>query len=126
MRWFWSPILVLVLGAATPALADDESPVEGSHQDTSSEGESTVVPDLPRSFDAPRVDYPPVQGLALGMSLYVDHTYETTDDLSTFWWVKGRGRNYRVAMGGLFQFGNLRLSAEVPLQYTQLSIDSLM
>ena len=88
------------------------------------EGEATVG--FPRSFDAPRIDYPPVQGLALGISLFVDHTYETTDDLSTFWWVKGRGTNYRLAVGGLFQFGNLRLNAEVPVQYTRLSIDSLM
>jgi len=126
MRWFWSPIIVLVLGAATPALADDESPLEGRTTDASNEGDSPAVAGLPRSFDAPRIDYPGVQGLALGMSLYVDHTYETTDDLSTFWWVKGRGNNYRVAVGGLFQFGNLRLNAEVPVQYTRLSIDSLM
>jgi hypothetical protein len=126
MRCFWSPILVLVLGAATPAVADDETQLGESTPDASNEGESTTVAGFPRSFDAPRIDYPGVQGLALGMSLYVDHTYETTNDLSTFWWVKGRGKNYRVAVGGLFQFGNLRLNAEVPFQYTQLSIDSLM
>jgi len=126
MRWFWSPILVFLLGAATPALADEDSPADVTNPDAPSEAELAGTPASPRSFDPPRIDYPPVQGLGRGISLYVDHTYESTDDLSTFWWVKGRGRNYRVAMGGLFQLGNLRMNAEVPVQYTQLFIDSLM
>jgi len=127
MRWFWSRILVLVLGATTSAWADDDFPVMPTGSDEqASPAEAADMSGFPRSFDAPRIDYPPEQGLALGTSLYIDHTYENTDDLSTFWWVKGRGKNYRVAVGGLFQTGNFRFNAEVPVQYTQLSIDSLM
>jgi len=126
MRWFCSRILVLALSSATPAFADDGVSTEGNGPPSPEESDALSPVGLPRSFDAPRIDYPPLQGLALGVSLYVDHTYETTNDLSTFWWVTGRGRNDRVAVGGLFQFGNFRFNAEVPMQYTQLSIDSLM
>jgi hypothetical protein len=126
MRWFWSRILVLLLGATTPAFADDEPPIEGSTSDASGERVTTAASALPGSFYPPGIDYPPMQGLGTGVSIYVDHTYETTDDLSTFWWVKGSGRNYRVAVGGLYQSGGLHLNAEVPVQYTQLFIDSLM
>ena len=126
MRWFWSRILVLLLGAATPTFADDESPIEGNTSDASGERGTTTAPAPPKSFYPPGIDYPPMQGLGAGVSIYVDHTYETTNDLSTFWWVKGSGRNYRVAVGGLYQSGGLHLNAEVPVQYTQLFIDTLM
>ena len=126
MRCFWSRTLVLLLGFTTPAFADEESPVDEASSDASSEREPKTAPALPPGFDPPHIDYPPLQGLGMGISLYVDHTYETTNDLSTFWWVQGRGTNYRLSVGGLFQLGNLRLNAEVPVQYTKLSIDLLM
>ena len=124
MRWFWSRILLLLLGAAAPALADEDSPATVTRPDAPGETELSGAAALPRSFDPPRVDYPPLQGLGIGISLYVDHTYETTDDLSTFWWVSGRGSNYRLSVGGMYQYGALRLSAEIPVQYTLLHIDS--
>lgn len=126
MSCSWSRILVVILGAATPALAAEETPAKENSPNTPSEGESTAAPPSPRDFDAPHIDYPPLQGLRAPASIYVDHTYESTSDLSTFWWVRGRGANYRMAVGGLYQLGGLRLNAEVPVQYTQLHIDSLM
>jgi hypothetical protein len=109
-----------------PAFAAEEPPVGEDIPEAPSAGELPATSASPRDFGPPPIDYPPLQSLATPVSLYVDHTYETTNDLSTFWWVKGRGRNYRVAVGGLYQIGGLRLNAEVPVQYTQLFIDSLM
>jgi hypothetical protein len=80
----------------------------------------------PLASAAPPVDYPGVLQVDSGLSLYLDHTYETVNDLSTFWWVQGRGSNYRLAAGGVYRGGNWRLSAEIPVQYTILQIDALM
>jgi hypothetical protein len=126
MRRFWSRILVPILGATVPAFAAESPPAADASPDAPSGAEASVTPTSPREFAPPPIDYPPVQSLGTRTSLYVDHTFETSNDLSTFWWVKGRGRNYRVAVGGLYQLGGLRLNAEVPAQYTQLFIDSLM
>lgn len=78
------------------------------------------------AFAPPRIDYAGSQAVGPGTSLYVDSTYQTTDDLSTFWWVRGRGVSYRLAAGGTYQAGGLRASVEIPVQYTVLTIDSLM
>ncbi len=126
MRCFWSSILVLLLAWPLRASADEESATEGAGPDSPDEREAAVAPAPPRGFSPPGIDYPQLQSVARGISLYVDQTYETTNDLSTFWWVRGRGRNYRVAVGGIFQIGDVDLHVEVPIQYTQLSIDSLM
>jgi hypothetical protein len=125
MRRLQSRILVLVLGLAAPALAYEDSPALDPGSDApAATGETKVGPIQP--FVPPGVDYPGIVDLGPRLSLYFDHTYEYTDDLSTFWWVDGRGRNYRVALGGTYRFGNLQLHAEVPLQYTQLTIFFLM
>ncbi len=120
-------MLVLLLAWPLPTSADEESPSEAASPDAPDEREPLVAPARQRGSAPPRIDYPPLQSLGSGgSSLYVDITYETTNDLSTFWWVRGRGRNYRVAVGGLFQVGGVDMHVEVPIQYTQLSIDSLM
>jgi hypothetical protein len=126
MRWFWSFVLVLLLGATGPAFADEDFPLGESSPDASGEGDTTSAPASPKGFYPPNIDYPPLQGLGTSSSLYVDQTFESTNDLSTLPWVKGRGRNYRLAVGGQYQLDGLRLNAEVPVQYTQLSIDTLM
>ena len=125
MRRLELRILLLVLGLSAPALADEESaPVE------SPDGPSALTTEPPagplQPLVPPGIDYPGIIDLGPRFSLYVDHTYEYTDDLSTFWWVDGRGTNYRVALGGAYRWGNLQVHAEVPLQYTQLTIISLM
>lgn len=121
MKRLPSRILVLMLAFAAPALADDEAPDSISSPDTPVPPVGPLQPFVP-----PGIDYPGIIDLGPRYSLYVDHTYEYTNDLSTFWWVQGRGNNYRVAVGGAYRFGNLQVHAEVPFQYTQLSIDSLM
>ena len=123
MRRLQLTILVLVLGLATTAAAYEDSPTPEPGTAPASR-EASVGPIQP--FVPPGIDYPGIVDLGPRFSLYVDHTYEYTDDLSTFWWVEGRGTNYRVALGGAYRFGNLQVHAEVPLQYTQLTISSLM
>jgi hypothetical protein len=73
----------------------------------------------------PGVDYPPVQALGGGSTLYLDYTYEASYDLSTFYWVKGQAAGYRVALGGNLRLGGFQLNAELPVQLTQLFIDAL-
>jgi len=124
MRRLQSTILVLVLGLAAPALAYEDSPTAEPGTDASAAAvEPSAGPIQP--FVPPGIDYPGIIDLGPRFALYVDHTYEYTSDLSTFWWVQGRGNNYRVAFGGMYRFGNLQVHAEVPLQYTLLTIDSL-
>lgn len=128
MRGLQSSIVVLVLGLAPTALAYEDAPEaaaleppDGAHAEESAKGSGPVEPFVP-----PAVDYPGIVDRGPRLSLSIDHTYESTDDLSTFWWVHGRGNNYRVAVGGTYRSGGLQIHAEVPLQYTQLSIDTLM
>jgi hypothetical protein len=78
-----------------------------------------------KSAIPPGVDYPPVQSLGSGSTLYLDFTYERSNDLSTFYWVRGQAAGYRVALGGNLRLGGLQLNVELPVQLTQLFIDSL-
>jgi hypothetical protein len=122
MKRHWCSILLASIGIALPALAS-EDPFSAP------EAATTAPSDAPPAileFDLPHLDYPPIETRASATSLYVDHTYESTDDLSTFWWVKGHGYNDRVAVGGDLRLGDLRLRGELPLQYTRLFIDTLM
>jgi hypothetical protein len=66
-----------------------------------------------------------VQSLGAGSTLYIDHTYEASNDLSTFYWVKGRASGDRVALGGSLRLGGFQLNIELPVQVTRLYIDSL-
>jgi hypothetical protein len=112
-------LIPIVLGLAAPALAYEDSPAAETAVEEPSD-------EAPRTSAPPPIDYPGILAVGPRTSLYVDYTYERTNDLSTFWWVKGRGVNLRFAFGGTYQRGGLRLAAEVPVQYTQLAIDSLM
>jgi len=71
------------------------------------------------------IDYPALQTLGGGSTLFVDFTNERSDDLSTFFWVKGRAVGYRAAVGGSLRLGGLLLNIELPVQLTRLYIDSL-
>jgi hypothetical protein len=125
MRRLPSSILVLVLGLAAPVRAYEESPsLEPGSEAPAAAADTQVGPIQP--FVPPAVDYPGIIDLGPRLALHVDHTYEYTNDLSTFPWVQGRGNNYRVAVGGMYRFGNLQLRAEIPVQYTQLTLDTLM
>jgi hypothetical protein len=73
----------------------------------------------------PGIDYPALQTLGGGSTLYLDLTYERSNDLSTFYWVQGRASGYRSALGGSLRLGRLQLNVELPLQLTQLFIDRL-
>ena len=125
MRRLQSTIFVLVLGLAEAARADEDSPTLEPGAEAAAAATAAVTGPI-QPFVPPGIDYPGIIDLGPRFSLYVDHTYEYTDDLSTFWWVQGRGNNYRVAVGGVYALGNLHVHAEVPVQYTQLAIDSLM
>jgi hypothetical protein len=115
-------ILLLALALPAPALAYEDAPPLDPDRAVPDPAEASPT----RPFAPPPIDYPGVQSPGPGISLYLDTTYETNSDLSTFWWVRGRGNNYRVAVGGTFEIAGLLLNAEVPVQYTQLAIDSLM
>jgi hypothetical protein len=109
---------LLPIAVSAHALAGEEesfSPSEPTPESAATE----------RLTDSPAIDYPPLQALNRGSSLYIDHTYEAVDNLSTFWWVKGRAVGYRLAIGGNLQLGALRLSAELPFLLTRLYIDKL-
>jgi hypothetical protein len=73
----------------------------------------------------PGIDYPALQTVGGESSIYLDFTYERSNDLSTFYWVKGSAAGYRAALGGNFRLGGLQLNVELPLQLTRLYIDSL-
>lgn len=113
----------MVLGIASTARADGDAP-EGEPK-IEDAGKPNVDSPPNRAFDPPGVDYPAAQPLGIGSSLYVNPTYEATNDLSTFTWVTGHGDNVRVAVGGTLQIWDLRLAVEVPVQYTRLHIDTL-
>lgn len=150
MRCFQSRIILVILGLATPALAEprvQQEAKQGPANDSSAQGAAEDEPqdasrdegqdegqdegngrgDPPETTIAPLpgIDYPSALPLGAGNTLYVDNTYEESTDLSTFAWVRGHGSNERLALGGTLQVGELRLAAEVPLQYTRLHIDSL-
>jgi hypothetical protein len=121
MKTLWCTFLLATAAVAMPVLAS-EDPFSGDDAAAAGTTRSPSEPD----FEPAQLDYPPVDRLGGATSLYVDHTYETTDDLSTFWWVRGHGTNDRVAVGGHLRAGDFRVSVELPVQYTRLTIDSLM
>ena len=116
MRCIWS--LILGLGLATSALAGDIDPAEQSSP-------TSALVEKAKSIDPPGIDYPALQALGGRSSLYVDYTYETSDDLSTFYWVKGRATGNRVAIGGTLNLGAFHLNGEIPVLLTRLYIDQL-
>jgi hypothetical protein len=122
MRRIRSLILALVLalafGLASPAFAEDDDPFVPSPP-------APAKVEAAKSIDPPGIDYPALQALGTGSSLYVDYTYETSDDLSTFYWVKGRASGNRVAIGGTLSLGAFHLNGEIPVLLTRLYIDQL-
>ena len=121
MRRLQSGLAALVFGFATSALALDKVPYEPTNESIAIPGAGPRQPFVP-----PGVDYPAIVDRGPELSLYVDHTYESTRDLSTFWWVRGRGSNYRLTFGGVYRSGGFQAQAEIPVQYTLLTIDTLM
>jgi hypothetical protein len=124
MRLLPSTILVVVLGITSTTRAADDVP-EGDGLVDAPKRDEQIEPSPARAFDPPGIDYPAPQAFGTGTSLYVDETWETTSDLSTFTWVTGHGNNFRTSLGGTLTIGELRLAAEIPLQYTRLHIDTL-
>jgi hypothetical protein len=118
MRRFHLPVWLVFLAATADALAQEDEP-------------DAELPSVPgpaaaaKSIPPPGIDYPALQALGGGSALYIDHTYETSDDLSTFYWVKGRASGYRVALGGILRRGSFQANLELPLQLTRLFIDNL-
>ncbi len=114
----------MVLGVTSTTRAAEEVP-EADGADDAPKMEKQIEFTPARAFDPPGIDYPAAQALGIGTSLYVDETWETTSDLSTFNWVTGHGDNFRTSIGGTLALGDLRLAAEIPLQYTRLHISTL-
>ena len=83
MRRFHLPVWLVFLAATADALAQEDEP-------------DAELPSVPgpaaaaKSIPPPGIDYPALQALGGGSALYIDHTYETSDDLSTFYWVARR------------------------------------
>ena len=113
------PVVTLCLAGS--ALASEQTPRPESGSRPPSDEPAPF-----KNFAPPRVDYPGSLQIGRGLVVSLDHTYQATDDLSTFWWVKGRGENYRLALGASYQTGGLQVDAEIPVQYTRLEIDSMM
>ena len=124
MRRPTSSIFVLALALPASALGyDDAPPAEADAGRDAAAAKPVTGPIQP--LVPPGVDYPGIIDFGPRFSLYVDHTYEYTNDLRTFEWVEGRGNNYRLAVGAVYRIGGLCLHAEVPVQYTHLRIDLL-
>ena len=112
----WNALLLPIFFLTTPSLAEtgETSPAE-------------AIPSIP---DDPTpgpesMEYPGIQRLFLPTTFYADHTYQRSSDLSTMAWVRGSGKNYRVGLGAIFKFDAWNFSVELPVQYTQLTIDKL-
>jgi len=118
MRRFHLPAWLVFLAVTTDALAQESEPV----LDPPSTEEPAAAA---KSIPPPGLDYPQLQVLGGGSTLYIDHTYETSDDLSTFYWVKGHASAYRVALGGSLRVGAFQANVELPVTLTRLFIDSL-
>ncbi len=121
MRRIWWLILGLGLGWASSAHAADDDPFE-----LPPAASAPAVPgEAATPIDLPGVDYPALQSFGAGSSLYIDHTYEHSGDLSTFYWVKGRAAGDRIALGGTLRLGGFHLNGEAPILLTRLYIDQL-
>jgi hypothetical protein len=131
MRAFCLLAWILPLAGAAPAFAQEDEPEVPPPPAGEPDAEvpsfaSAPAPSPPTKLPIPPgVDYPPVQALRGESTIYLDYTYEISNDLSTFYWVKGHAAGHRVALGGNLHLGGLQLNAELPVQLTQLFIDSL-
>ena len=111
----WCVLLACLAFPASPALAEPEDAPRPA---------DPAPPDDPTPGPA-SMEYPGIQRLFLPTAIYVDHTYEQSSDLSTMAWVGGSGRNFRVGLGATWKRGAWNFSAELPAQYTQLTIEKL-
>jgi hypothetical protein len=121
MRRIWSLTLGLGLGLASSALAADDDPFEQPPPASAPAAPAEAA----KSIDPPGIDYPALQAFGARSSLYIDHTYEYSNDLSTFYWVRGRAAGDRIALGGTLRLGGFHLNVEVPILITRLYIDQL-
>lgn len=118
MRRFHLPALLVVVAVTTDALAQDDGPMVEPPPAAEPAAAAKSIP-------PPGIDYPALQTLGGGSSVYLDHTYETSDDLSTFYWVKGHASGYRLALGGSLRLGGFQANLELPVLLTRLFIDNL-
>jgi hypothetical protein len=74
---------------------------------------------------------PPVDGPALRLPesptrLYLDGAYAMSDDLTALPYIAGRGRNFRVALGGAWRWERFTFDAQVPFNVTRLDVTSIL
>lgn len=118
MRRLHLPVWLVLLAVTADALAQEDEP---GGAPPSAAGPAAAA----KSIAPPGIDYPALQALGGVTALYIDQTYETSDDLSTFYWVQGHASGYRLAVGGSLRLGAFQANLELPALLTRLSIDSL-
>jgi hypothetical protein len=118
MRCLHLPAWLVFVAVTSDALAQEDEP----DAKLASAAEPAAAA---KSIPPPGMDYPALQALNGSSTLYIDHTYETSDDLSTFYWVKGHASGYRVALGGSLRLGAFQANVELPVLLARLFIDNL-
>jgi hypothetical protein len=136
-------IVTLTLAHATAARAGDEDapsdyPAGAPTGDTPAETAppESDKPETQRAGDDARSDAsayypPPVDGPALRLPeaptrLYLDGAYAISDDLTALPYIAGKGRNFRVALGGAWRLGRFTFDAQLPFHVTTLDVTQIL
>ena len=129
-------VVPLLVALATAARGADEDPEENAPASApASEEQSAPAPD-DAAPHAPEADeatdaaayYPPsVDGPALRLPesltrLYLDGAYAMSDDLTALPYIAGKGRNFRVALGGGLRWGRFAFDGQLPFNLTTIDV----
>jgi hypothetical protein len=120
-------VAVYVLLGATSARAEpaDAQTLEGAAPAapggrTPAEVDAFLAEYAPAPVDGPelRLPYSPTR-------LWVDGGFASTDDLSALPYITGSGRNFRVAVGGSWRWGDFAFTGELPFNATTVNFVTL-
>ena len=100
--------------AAPPAAAEEPAPVLG--------------PPSPFEIDhyPPPVDGPALRLPEASTRIYLDGAFAISNDLSSLPYIAGKGRNFRVAAGGVWRWHRFAFDAQVPFNLTTVDVTSVL
>lgn len=136
------PLLAAQAIAARAAASQEEDDAPGSENATGAapaspppaDGDTPApAPAPPDDSGSPGVDYypPPVEGPALRLPeprtrIYLDGAFAISNDLSALPYISGKGKNVRVALGGVWRWRRFAFEGHLPGHLTILDIATIL
>jgi hypothetical protein len=109
--------------AATPEAAPEAAPAAATE---AASAPPAAPPPAPVRYYPPPVSGPALRVPDLPTRIYLDGAYAESKDLSALPYIAGRGRNYRVALGGTLRHGRFTFEGEAFANVTTIDVDEVL